>query len=101
MACFFKRFELSFGLAHAQKEVTTLKPIAEAHIPSAPSARICRLHVVIRDDNSLTGMLFTWIRANGPLSKARADQSLAALRKRWTAQITGSVAQLHDLVRSI
>lgn len=94
--CFFKRFELSFGPAHAKKEVSILKQITQAQIPSPPKAWICRLHGIVRAGNSLMGMLFTWIDAKGPLSKARVEQSLAAVRKRWRAQITQSVMKLHD-----
>ncbi|GJC90043.1 cAMP-dependent protein kinase type 1 [Colletotrichum liriopes] len=93
--CFFKRFELSFGPAHAKKELTTLKEIAMAQIPPAPEAWICRLHGVVRDGDRLMGMLFTWIDAKGVLSRARADQSSPDVKRRWKTQISKSLEKLH------
>ncbi|GKT51804.1 ribosomal protein S6 kinase beta [Colletotrichum spaethianum] len=94
--CYFKRFGLSFGPAHAKKELTTLKAIVMAQIPPPPEAWICRLHGVVRDGDKLMGMLFVWIDTKGVLSKARADQSSPDLRKRWKTQISTSLEKLHQ-----
>ncbi|KAK6829343.1 hypothetical protein PG987_009927 [Apiospora arundinis] len=94
VTCFFKRFELSFGPAHAKREIMTLKTIAQ--IPGPPEAWVCRLRGVVKDRNYLIGMLFSWINIKGPLSETRAAQSSIALRRRWIDQITRSVTTLHQ-----
>ncbi|CCF44106.1 hypothetical protein CH063_13611 [Colletotrichum higginsianum] len=95
VACYFKSFGLSFGPAHARKELKTLKAIAVAQIPPAPATWICRLRGVVRDGNKMMGMLFTWIDAKGVLSSARAEQSSPGLRRRWAEQISTSLEELH------
>ncbi|KAK2012403.1 hypothetical protein LZ32DRAFT_691934 [Colletotrichum eremochloae] len=95
VTCYFKRFGLSFGPAHAKKELMTLKKVVMAQIPSPPEAWICRLHGVVRVGDKLMGMLFIWIDTKGVLSKARADQSSPDLRKRWKTQISTSLEKLH------
>ncbi|KDN65756.1 hypothetical protein CSUB01_07537 [Colletotrichum sublineola] len=94
--CYFKSFGLSFGPAHAKKELTTLKAMGMAQIPPPPEAWTCRLHGVVRDGDKLIGMLFVWIDKKGVLSKARADQSSSDLRKRWKTQINTSLDKLHQ-----
>ncbi|PNP76459.1 hypothetical protein FNYG_10197 [Fusarium nygamai] len=96
IACFFKKFGLSFGPRHARKELRTLKKIIEAKIPTSPEAYICRLIGVVREDDGLLGMLFTWIPNKGVLSKVRAAASPPELRKRWASQIQGSIDLLHN-----
>ncbi|KAF4946523.1 hypothetical protein FGADI_11161 [Fusarium gaditjirri] len=96
IACFFKKFELSFGPLHARKELMTLKKIAEAQIPPPPQAYICHLIGVVREGDGLLGMLFAWIHNKGVLSKARATASPSELRKRWASQIQRSVNSLHE-----
>ncbi|KAH8668961.1 hypothetical protein BX600DRAFT_435473 [Xylariales sp. PMI_506] len=91
-----KRFELSFGPTHAKKELLILKDIAMAQVLSPPEAWVCRLHGIVRDGNKLFGMLFLWIDTKGVLSGTRAAQSSAQLRRRWAAQINGSLEKLHQ-----
>ncbi|KAF3063021.1 hypothetical protein CFAM422_010303 [Trichoderma lentiforme] len=93
--CFFKRFEISFGLKHAKMELDTHKRIAQAQLPPPSKTFICHLHGVVRDGNKLAGMLFTWINTKGVLSKARADQSTVQLKARWATQIKGTLEMLH------
>ncbi|WQF81607.1 Putative protein kinase [Colletotrichum destructivum] len=95
VTCYFKPFGLSFGPAHARKELKTLKAIAMAQISPAPATWICRLRGVFRDGKDMMGMLFTWIDAKEVLSRARAEQSSPGLRRRWTAQISTSLEELH------
>jgi hypothetical protein len=95
IACFFKRFGLSFGLRHARKELSALKNIVEVQIPQPPESYICRLIGVVRQGDGLLGMLFTWIPNKGVLSKARAAAAPPELRERWASQIQRSVDLLH------
>ncbi|ATY59776.1 kinase-like domain [Cordyceps militaris] len=96
MECFFKPFNLSFRQAHAQSELATHIRLAQAHILDLPQAFICRLYGIVRDGNSVAGMLFAWIENKGALSEERAEQSPVALRRRWATQISGTVQILHD-----
>jgi hypothetical protein len=94
--CFFKPFELSFGPAHAKRELLTFKKITMAKISPATEAWICRLYGIVRDETGLFGMLFTWINKKGVLSATRAAQNPLSLRNRWATQIKDSLAKLHN-----
>lgn len=95
VTCFFKQFNTSLGNNHAKTELMKFKMIDLANIPFPPDALVCRLHGVVREGNSLAGMLLTWIDKKGLLGRARAEEASIQLRKRWAGQVSGSLQVLH------
>lgn len=85
---------ISFGRNHANGELEALRRVAMADIP--PDALVCRLHGVVRSENGVAGMLFPWVNKKCVLSREKADQVSASLRRRWADQITYSLGKLHE-----
>lgn len=94
VTCFFKSFVLSFGPAHARKELLAHEKITKAKLP--PEALVCQLYGIVRDGNDFYGMLFTWIDKRTVLSEALAAKSSALLKERWAGQISRSIEHLHQ-----
>ncbi|KAJ6442405.1 hypothetical protein O9K51_05964 [Purpureocillium lavendulum] len=94
ITCYFKRFNTSFGNKYAAAELEALRRIAMANLP--PDALVCRLHGIVQTKSGVAGMLFPWINKKCVLSKAKADQVSASLRKRWADQISYTLTQLHE-----
>ncbi|KAK1762553.1 hypothetical protein QBC33DRAFT_601445 [Phialemonium atrogriseum] len=94
--CFFKPFRASSRNPRADIELMTHRKIATAQIPPPPHIWICGIYGLVRDENGLLGMLFTWIDVRAVLSKGLAESSPAYLRRRWASQIDGSIKTLHQ-----
>ncbi|KAF4450212.1 hypothetical protein F53441_6646 [Fusarium austroafricanum] len=100
-SCFFKQFNTSMGQFHAKNELNWLRTFTEAQISFPPEANVSHLVGVVREGDSLLGMLFAWIEKKILLpkcvwSKTRAAATPSDVRKRWISQIRWSLDVLHE-----
>jgi tRNA A-37 threonylcarbamoyl transferase component Bud32 len=89
---FFKSTERT-GVASAIREIKKFSKIRNL----AQDLRISRLYSIVQDErDSFIGLLFYHIDQEGPLSFVVKPDKLADLKERWSAQITRTLATLHD-----
>jgi serine/threonine protein kinase len=91
-AFFFKSTERT-GVTSAMGEIKKFSKIPNP----AQDLRISRLYGIIQDERDpFIGLLFYHIDQEGPLSFVVKPDTPADLKERWSAQITNTLATLHD-----
>lgn len=95
VTCFFKPFRELSGTAQANTELSAHRKMARAkRVPSY--VQFPKIYGLVRDGGVLLGMLFHWIDKKEVLSSRLANQSPPDLRRRWAAQIVGSIETFHE-----